>query len=42
MSKLPSPRGDLTGFLLDHLQQGLHSLPVGPRPDDADDLHLAL
>jgi hypothetical protein len=42
MSKLPSPRGELTGFLLDHLQQGLHSLPVGPRPDDVDDLHLAL
>src|SRR3954467_6097311 len=42
MSKLPSPRGELTGFLLDHLQQGLHSLPVGPRPDDVDDLQLAL
>ncbi len=42
MSKLPSPRGELTGFLLDHLQQGLHSLPVGPRPDDVGDLHLAL
>jgi hypothetical protein len=42
MSKLPSPRGDLTGFLLDHLQQGLHTLPAGPRPDDPDDLHLAL
>src|SRR5215212_8150876 len=42
MSKLPSPRGELTGFLLDHLQQGLHSLPVGPRADDVDDLHLAL
>jgi hypothetical protein len=42
MPKLPSPRGDLTGFLLDHLQQGLHTLPVGPRPDGVDDLHLAL
>jgi Iron-containing redox enzyme len=42
MSKVPSPRGELTGFLLDHLQQGLHSLPLAPRPDDADDLHLAL
>jgi hypothetical protein len=42
MQKLPSPRGDVSEFLLDHLSRPLHALPGGPVPTDDEDLHLAL
>jgi heme oxygenase-like protein len=42
MLKLPSPRGVISGFLLEHLTQPVHALPAGPRVADDDDLHLAL
>src|ERR687894_167688 len=37
MLKLPSPRGDVSGFLLDRLSQPVHALPQGVRPTDDED-----
>jgi len=42
MLKLPSPRGDVSGFLLEHLSQPVGALPAGPAPTGEEDLHLAL
>jgi hypothetical protein len=42
MLTLPSPRGDVSGFLLEHLSLPLHELPAAPAPADEEDLHLAL
>ena len=42
MLTLPSPRGDVSGFLLEHLSLPLHELPAAPPPTDEEDLHLAL
>jgi hypothetical protein len=42
MLKLPSPRGDISGFLLEHLSQPVHAMPAGPRLADDEDLQLAL
>jgi hypothetical protein len=42
MLKLPSPRGDISGFLLDRLSRPIHALPAHPSPSDDEDLHLAL
>jgi hypothetical protein len=42
MSQLPAARGDLTGFLLEHLAQSVHALRAVPAPTDDEDLHLAL
>jgi hypothetical protein len=42
MLKLPSPRGDVSGFLLEHLIGPVHALPAPPAPAGDEDLHLAL
>jgi hypothetical protein len=42
MLMLPSPRGDVSGFLLEHLPLTVHALPVAPDPADEEDLHLSL
>ena len=42
MSLLPAARGDLTGFLLEHLTQPVHALRGVPSATDDEDLHLAL
>ena len=42
MLMLPSPRGDASGFLLEHLPLSVHALPAAPDPADEEDLHLAL
>jgi hypothetical protein len=42
MPMLPSPRGEVSAFLLEHLSRPIHTLPAGPRPADDEDLHLAL
>jgi Iron-containing redox enzyme len=42
MLTLPSPRGDVSGFLLERLPLAVHALPVVPQPADDEDLHLAL
>ncbi|HET9077421.1 MAG TPA: iron-containing redox enzyme family protein [Acidimicrobiales bacterium] len=41
---LPSPRGELTGFLFERLRRAPHDLPTAGAVDaaDEDDLHLAL
>jgi hypothetical protein len=42
MLKLPSPRGDVSATLLEHLPAPPHDLPVVPAAPDDEDLHLAL
>jgi hypothetical protein len=42
MLTLPSPRGDVSGFLLERLPLAVHALPVAPEPTDDEDLHLSL
>jgi hypothetical protein len=42
MLMLPSPRGDVSSFLLEHLPLSVHALPVAPDPADEEDLHLSL
>jgi hypothetical protein len=42
MQKLPSPRGDATGFLLERLVRPVHALPAPPPPSDGEDRDLAL
>jgi hypothetical protein len=42
MLMLPSPRGDVSGFLLEHLSLTVHDLPSAPAPVDEEDLHLSL
>jgi hypothetical protein len=42
MLKLPSPRGDLSGFLLERLPEAVHTLPAAPVAVDDEDLHLTL
>jgi hypothetical protein len=42
MLTLPTSRGDVSGFLLEHLSLPLHELPTAPSPTDEEDLHLAL
>jgi heme oxygenase-like protein len=42
MLTLPSPRGDVSGFLLERLPLAVHALPVAPEPTEDEDLHLSL
>ena len=44
--KLPSPRGPMSGFIIEHLGKSPHPIPAGPSIDEdplvGDDFHLAL